>query len=68
MIVKNDLELELVYADTQKAFKEFTDKTSGNVYAEVEPDVEYYIKISSRRTQRCLVDVQLDNKKIEERR
>jgi hypothetical protein len=43
MVQQGDFKIELVYADTKIPFKEHI--KDGNVYVEVEPDVEYFISI-----------------------
>jgi len=48
MVKVGDFTLELVQADTKEAFKEHTGPAPNNhVYAEVEPDVEYFIRAGS---------------------
>eukprot|EP00984_Skeletonema_dohrnii_P033546 scaffold30455_cov78-Skeletonema_dohrnii-CCMP3373.AAC.1 len=46
MVKVGDFKVELVAADTKEAFKEHT-APDGQVYAEVEPDMDYFISVSS---------------------
>eukprot|EP00984_Skeletonema_dohrnii_P025571 scaffold14731_cov110-Skeletonema_dohrnii-CCMP3373.AAC.2 len=46
MVKVGDFKVELVAADTKEAFKEHT-APDGQVYAEVEPDMDYFISLSS---------------------
>lgn len=57
--------LELVSADTLSTFKEFQHDQTKETYAEVEPDVEYYIQITNHSNEQCTVDVKLDKNDIE---
>ena len=46
MVKVGDFTVELVAADTKVAFKEHT-ASDGQVYAEVEPDMDYFISLGS---------------------
>jgi hypothetical protein len=46
MVVNGPFEVSLVRADTKEPFKEHTHE-SGDTYVEVEPDMEYFIRIKS---------------------
>jgi hypothetical protein len=46
MVKVGDFTVQLVRADTKEAFKEHT-SPSGDVYAEVEPDTDYFISLGS---------------------
>jgi hypothetical protein len=48
MVRKSSFTVELVNAETKETFKEHS-HTDGSYYVEVEPDAEYWIRISSHR-------------------
>jgi hypothetical protein len=50
MVQRGNFKIELVYADTKMPFKEHT--KDGNIYVEVEPDVDYFISIQQTGTGR----------------
>lgn len=45
MVVQGNFKVELIDATTKQPFKEHTSK--GKTYAEVEPDAEYFIRITT---------------------
>ena len=46
MVKVGDFKVELVAADTKEAFKEHT-APDGQVYAEVEPDMDYFVSLGT---------------------
>jgi len=48
MVKDGDFTVQLVRADTKEAFTEHTSSHRNEVYAEVEPDLEYYIGIGTQ--------------------
>lgn len=48
MVIKGDFTLELVHAESKVAFKEHR-KKDGRTYAEIKPDVEYFLKVSKKQ-------------------
>jgi hypothetical protein len=59
--------LEVVNADTKNAFQEHS-KEGGKVYAEVEPEIEYFIQLSSDAWEPVYVDLKVDGTYIEKGR
>ena len=60
MVRIGDFSLELVEAESKKAFKEHTGPSPENrVFAEVEPGVEYFMKLESSCEERMKVQLAL---------
>ena len=47
MVKVGDFSVELVRADTKEVFKEHTSPVDNRIYAEVEPDVDYLVRVGS---------------------
>lgn len=45
MVKKGPFTVEIIDAYTKQAFKEHNDTNDGKIYAEVEPDAEYFIRV-----------------------
>ena len=61
MVKSGEFTLELVAADTKQAFKEHTGTAPDNrVFAEVEPDVEYFVRVASVSSKGVKVGVAVD--------
>ena len=63
MVRKGDFELRLINAETKKRFKEHI-HSDGNVYAEVEPKEEYYLRVRSHHPQRVVFEYEVDAKDL----
>ena len=64
---KGQFNLQLVYRETGEVFQEHT-KEGGKTYAEVEPDAEYFVRVSSEASDAVYVDIQIDGTLIEKGR
>ena len=47
MVKVGDFSVELVRADTKEVFKEHTSPVDNRIYAEVEPDIDYLVRVGS---------------------
>ena len=47
MVKVGDFTVELVRADTKEVFKEHTSPVDNRIYAEVEPDLDYLVRVGS---------------------
>ena len=63
MVRKGNFELRLIYEDTKVPFKEHA-HTDGKVYAEVEPNVEYYLQIRSHHPKGVVFKYEVDGKDL----
>ena len=65
---KGPFNIQLVYKETNEVFKEHA-KEGGKTYAEVEPDAEYFVRVSSEASgTAAYVDIQVDGRLIEKGR
>jgi hypothetical protein len=63
MVRKGNFELKLVYADTKMPFKEHP-HIDGRVYAEVEPNAEYYLQARSHHPKPVVLVSEVDGKTL----
>ena len=47
MVKVGDFSVELVRTDTKEVFKEHTSPVDNRIYAEVEPDIDYLVRVGS---------------------
>ncbi|KAI2502543.1 hypothetical protein MHU86_11890 [Fragilaria crotonensis] len=63
MVVKGPFHLALVRADSREVFKEHVNE-NGEIYAEVEPDMEYFIRVKSTFKSMVRADFFLDGSSL----
>ena len=64
MVRQGKFKLELVRADSSIPFQEHMHNTSGEVYAEVEPDTEYFIKFTTDDPRNIIIAASVDGNKL----
>ena len=64
MPTKNNITLKLVDAETKQAFKEHPGKDGIDAFIEVEPGLEYYMRIESYCTSEILIEHKVDGKSL----
>jgi len=58
--------LELVNSENRQSFQEHT--KGSKTYAEVEPEIEYFVRVLSEASDTVYVDIEIDGKRIEQGR
>ena len=64
MVRIGNFKLELVSADTSAPFKEHTQNTSGEKFAEVEPESEYFIRFQNRSSNKVIIKLSVDGNSL----
>ena len=64
MVIKGPFQVSLVRADSKDVFKEHINVVNGEIYAEVEPDMEYFIRVKSTFKSIVRVDFCLDGSSL----
>ena len=56
MVRQGNFVLEVVYADSKDPFQEHYDASKGKTYAEVEPDIDYFIRVTNHGAGEVIMD------------
>jgi hypothetical protein len=60
MVQQGNFKLEVVYADSKVPFKEHLDAIKGKTYAEVEPDIDYFIRVTNHGARKVVIKFTVD--------
>lgn len=60
MVRKGNFMVEVVYADSTDPFKEHLDAINGKTYAEVEPDIDYFIRVTNHGARKVVIKFTVD--------
>jgi hypothetical protein len=64
MVRQGNFVLEVVYADSKDPFQEHYDASKGKTYAEVEPDTDYFIRVTNHGAGEVIMDYTVDGKSL----
>jgi hypothetical protein len=64
MVRQGNFVLEVVYADSKDPFQEHYDASKGKTYAEVEPDTDYFIRVTKHGAREVIMDYTVDGKSL----
>jgi hypothetical protein len=64
MVRKGNFMVEVVYADSTDPFKEHLDAINGKTYAEVEPDIDYFIRVTNHGARKVIMGYTVDGQDL----